>query len=152
VLYFGKKTWYKKSSGRTYSKQGSSSLTWDVVGRELATVDELSKLPPGNCILFLAGIGAFYSKLYDLKEHPNYKNLYEPRKRNMEKLYDHKKELQYGENADYKMLCDTGLSFAVPIERLKIEDVNDEELKLLVKNGVIGLNDLKIKIDMQDNQ
>lgn len=87
-----------------------------------------------------------------MKEHPNYKNLYEPRQHNIEKLYDHKRELQYGSSADYKILCDTGLSFAVPIERLKIEDVNDEELKSLVKNGVIGLNDLKIKIDMQDNQ
>lgn len=41
VTLLGKKTWYKKSSGRTFSRQGSSSHNWDVVGRELATIEEL---------------------------------------------------------------------------------------------------------------
>ncbi len=40
------------------------------------------KMPSGNCVLFIAGIGAFYSKLYNLKEHPNYSELYEPRENN----------------------------------------------------------------------
>lgn len=142
--YFGKKTWYKKSSGRTFSRQGSSSTNWDVVGRELATSDELSKMPSGNCVLFIAGIGAFYSKLYNLEEHPNYLDLYEPRQHNIQKLYNHKKELEYGINSEYKLLCDSGLSFAIPIEKLKIEDVNEAELKSLVKFGVVRLNDLKI--------
>lgn len=74
----GKKTWYKKSSGRTFSRQGSSSTNWDVVGRELATIDELAKLEKGYCVMFIANIGAFYSKLYDLTKHPNYKYIYEP--------------------------------------------------------------------------
>ena len=75
MLYYGKKTWYKKSSGRTFSRQGSSSTNWDLVGRELATLDELSKIPKGNCILFISTVGAFYSKLYNLKKHPNYADL-----------------------------------------------------------------------------
>lgn len=74
----GKKTWYKKSSGRTFARQGSSSQNWDVVGRELATIDELAKLEKGHCVLFIANIGAFYSKLYDLTKHPNYQYVYEP--------------------------------------------------------------------------
>ena len=74
----GKKTWYKKSSGRTFSKQGSSSTNWDVVGRELATIDELAKLEKGYCIMWIANIGAFYSKLYDLTKHPNYQYIFEP--------------------------------------------------------------------------
>ena len=68
VSLLGKKTWYKKSTGRTFSKQGSSSTNWDVVGRELATLDELSVMPSGYCVLFIARVGAFYSKLFDLKE------------------------------------------------------------------------------------
>lgn len=95
-------------------------------------------------MLFIAGIGAFYSKLYNLKEHPNYSDLYEPRANNIEKLYNHKKELQYGVNSEYKMLCDSGLSYAIPIEKLEIKDVNEAELKALVKFGVIELKDLKI--------
>lgn len=74
----GKKTWYKKSSGRTFSRQGSSSQNWDVVGRELATIDELAKIEKGHCVMFIANVGAFYSSLYDLTKHPNYQFIYEP--------------------------------------------------------------------------
>lgn len=74
----GKKTWYKKSSGRTFSRQGSSNQNWDVVGRELATIDELAKIEKGHCVLFIANIGAFYSQLYDLTKHHDYKYIYEP--------------------------------------------------------------------------
>lgn len=144
VSLLGKKTWYKKSSGRTYSKQGSSSTNWDIVGRELATLDELSKLPKGHCVLLISTVGAFYSKLYILQEHPNYNNLYEPWGNNKEKLYNHKKELEYQENSDYQLLFDSGLAFAQPIEKLKIENVNKKELKELYKTGVIQLEDFKI--------
>ena len=146
MLYFGKKTWYKKSTGRTFSKQGSSSTNWDIVGRELATLDELSKMPKGNCVLIISTIGAFYSKLYNLKEHPNYSMLYEPWTNNKEKLYNHKKELEYQENSDYKLLCDSGLTFAKIIEKVKIENVDKKELKSLMKLGVIQFDDLKINI------
>lgn len=145
VILLGKKTWYKKSSGRTYSRQGSSSINWDVVGRELATLDELSKMPSGNCVLFIAGIGAFYSELYNLKEHPNYSDLYEPREPNSQKEYNHKMELQYGENMDYRLLCDSGLTFAIPIEKPVIREVDKNDLKYLMQNGVIQFEDLVIK-------
>ena len=55
----GKKTWYKKSSGRTYSKQGSSSYNWDVVGRELVTVDELARMEKGYGVLLVSGMRPF---------------------------------------------------------------------------------------------
>lgn len=144
-LYFGKKTWYKKSTGRTFSRQGSSSTNWDVVGRELATLDELSKMQKGYCVLFISTVGAFFSKLYNLNEHPNYSDLYEPWSGNKEKLYNHKRELEYLENSSYKLLSDSGLSFAKPVENSKIEKVNEDELKKLLKSGVIQFEDLTIK-------
>ncbi len=144
VALLGKKTWYKKSTGRTFSRQGSSSTNWDVVGRELATLDELSKMPKGYCILFIATIGAFYSKLYNLKNHPNYSDLYDPWSEDKSKLYNHKQELEYQANSDYKLLYDTGLPFAKPIENTKIETVDKQELKELLKSGVIQFEDLKI--------
>lgn len=87
----GKKTWYKRSSGRTFSRQGSSSTNWDVVGRELATIDELAKIEKGYCVLFVANVGAFYSKLYDLSKHPNYQYIYEPwrNEETKEFMYNH---------------------------------------------------------------
>lgn len=142
VALLGKKTWYKKSTGRTFSRQGSSSTNWDVVGRELATLDELSKMQKGNCVLFISTVGAFYSKLYDLKQHPNYNDLYEPWSGNTNKLYNHRKELEYQENSNYKLLFDSGLSFARVIDNLKIEGVEENELKQLLKSGVIQFEDL----------
>ena len=134
VALLGKKTWYKKSTGRTFSRQGSSSTNWDVVGRELATLDELSKMPKGQCVLFISTIGAFYSKLYNLQEHPNYSNLYEPWLNNNDKLYNHKSELENNEDSDYKLLFDLGLPFAKPIEEVKIESVDSNEIDNLFKN------------------
>ena len=69
----------------------------------------------GYCVLFLSTIGAFYSKLYNLQEHPNYSELYEPWLKNTDKLYNHKKELEYEANSNYRLLCDSGLSFVEPI-------------------------------------
>ena len=145
VVLLGKKTWYKKATGRTFGRQGSSNTNWDIVGRELATVDELSKMKKGFCILIISTVGAFYSKLYELKEHPNYSDLYEPWAKNTEKLYDHKRELEYQKNSNYKLLSDSGLYFARPVENSKIEAVDKDELKELFKTGVIQFEDLKIK-------
>lgn len=142
VSLLGKKTWYKKSTGRTFSRQGSSSTNWDVVGRELATLDELSQMPKGNCVVFISTVGAFYSKLYNLKEHPNYSDLYEPWSGNKDKYYNHKKELEYQENSSYKLLCDSGLSFAKPLKNPQIERVDKEDLKEISRNGVMQFEDL----------
>lgn len=144
VALLGKKTWYKKATGRTFGRQGSSNTNWDIVGRELATVDELSKMKKGFCILIISTVGAFYSKLYNLQEHPNYSDLYEPWANNTEKLYDHKRELEYQKNSNYKLLSDSGLYFARPVENTKIEAVDKDELKELLKTGVIQFEDLKI--------
>ena len=46
-------------------------------------------------------------------------------------------------NSNYKLLCDLGLEFARPVEKLKIENVNDNELKKLYKTEVIQYEDLK---------
>lgn len=103
-------------------------------------------MPYGNCVLFISTIGAFYSKLYNLKEHPNYKNLYEPREHNIDKKYNHKKEMEYIQNTSYKLLVDSGLAFAEPQEYIKIENVDNNELNELLKNGVIQYEDLKMNI------
>ena len=101
-------------------------------------------MPKGNCILLLSTIGAFYSKLYNLNEHPHYSDLYESWSGNSEKLYNHKQELEYQENSNYKLLFDTGLHFAKPIAAPKIEGVSKNEVKDLLKSGIIQFEDLKI--------
>ena len=77
VSVLGKQTLYKKSTSRSYSRQGSSSTSWDVYGRELVTVDELAQMKAGHGILMMSGTHPFYSKLYDLESDPNYQLMWE---------------------------------------------------------------------------
>lgn len=85
----GKQTFDKANV--TISKSGSTS--YDTVGRELATVDELRQMPKGKCILLASGLPPFYSDVFDLEKHPDYHELYEPWKKgnpdNDAKYYDH---------------------------------------------------------------
>ena len=99
-------------------------------------------MPKGHCVLIISTIGAFYSKLYNLKEHPNYNDLYEPWSDNKQKAYNHKKELEYQENSSYKLLCDSGLFYARPLKFPTIEMVDNEEIKQISKAGVIQYEDL----------
>lgn len=138
VTILGKKTWYKKSSGRTFSRQGSSSLNWDVVGRELATIDELEKLKKGHCVLFIANIGAFYSELYDLKEHPDYKYLYEPWDSNTKKLeYKHNPSSHNEDRVEEveERLDSLGLPHSNVLPDIEIGTLSKEEEKYIKKYG-----------------
>lgn len=133
----GKKTWYKKSTNRTYSRQGSSGYTWDIHGRELATVDELAKMKKGECLLYLATIGPFFSKLYDLKTHPYYKYLYEPwDKSTIDNMYVHKINEMKTDVDEWKEIID-GLGFEdyEILPTPTIEQVNQTEQKLLEQDG-----------------
>lgn len=104
VAMLGKKTWYKKSSGKTYSRQGSSSLNWDVVGRELAFIDELKNLGIGKCVLFISNIGAFCSNVYDIKTHPYYSYMYDSweKEKTKKNLYVH--NLSNNQTEDEKLM------------------------------------------------
>ena len=94
----GKATYWTNNQSKSYGRNGSSSSAWSEVGRELATIDELSQLPKGYCILKISGMHMFYSKMYDLEKHPRYKYIYEPWKgndpENNKKEYNHLKVIR----------------------------------------------------------
>lgn len=69
----GKGTFDKKSSSRSRGKTGSSSQSYDKIGRELMTPDEIKKLPKKKCLLFVSGKPPFKSEKYDYSMHPYYK-------------------------------------------------------------------------------
>lgn len=69
----GKATFDKKSYSKSKGKQNSSSTSDDRFGRELLDPSEIRKLPKRKCLLFVAGMDAFYSNKYNYKKHPNYK-------------------------------------------------------------------------------
>lgn len=131
VTLLGKKTWYKKSSGRTFARQGSSNQNWDVVGRELATIDELKNLGYGNCVMFISNIGAFFSKLYDIKKHPYYPLMYDSWVPETKKyFYDHNGNKSDNEDEELEnIMKELGFDDYSVIPNPKIEEISDSELK-----------------------
>ena len=71
--WLGKATISMQTDGRTRGQSESYSQNNQRLGRELMTPSELATMPGDRCILQLRGLPPFYSKKYDLKEHPNYK-------------------------------------------------------------------------------
>ena len=62
-----------QTEGRSRGQSESDSQNTQRLGRELMTPSELATMPGDRCILQLRGLPPFYSKKYDLKQHPNYK-------------------------------------------------------------------------------
>ena len=79
--WLGKATISMQTDGRTRGQSESYSQNNQRVGRELMTPSELATMPGDRCILQLRGLPPFYSKKYDLKQHPNYKHTAEADKK-----------------------------------------------------------------------
>ena len=71
----GKETIDIANTGESRGKEVSHSLNYQKLGKDLASVDELSVLDGGKCILQLRGVRPFLSDKYDITKHPNYKYL-----------------------------------------------------------------------------
>ena len=71
--WLGKATISMQTEGRSKGQSESYSLNTQRLGRELMTPAELATMPGDRCILQLRGLPPFYSRKYDLKDHPNYK-------------------------------------------------------------------------------
>ncbi len=80
--WLGKATISMQTDGRTRGQSESYNENNQRVGRELMTPSELATMPGDRCILQLRGLPPFYSRKYDLKQHPNYKFTAEADKRN----------------------------------------------------------------------
>ena len=69
----GKGTFDKRSTSKSRGKSGSSSESFDKVGRELMTADEINKMPKKKCLFLVSGKAPFKSDKYDYSMHPYYK-------------------------------------------------------------------------------
>lgn len=69
----GKETVDTFNTSDTRGNSPSYGTTFQKMGHDLATVDELAVLDGGKCILQLRGVRPFMSDKYDLTQHPNYK-------------------------------------------------------------------------------
>lgn len=71
----GKETIDIANSSENRGKEVSHGLSYQKLGKDLASVDELAVLDGGKCILQLRGVRPFLSDKYDITKHPNYKYL-----------------------------------------------------------------------------
>jgi type IV secretion system protein VirD4 len=71
----GKETIDQQSINQTKGKQGSSSYNNAILGRELATLDELSAMDNNDCIVMVRGLHPFFTHKFDISNHPRYAEL-----------------------------------------------------------------------------
>lgn len=71
----GKMTIDSKVVNRSRGRSGSSSENFSILGRELMTADEVSRMPNEDCIIFIRGARPMYSKKYPIEKHKRYKEL-----------------------------------------------------------------------------
>ena len=69
----GKETIDSYNQSENRGSQISHGLSYQKLGKELMTQDELAVMDGGKCIFILRGVRPFLSGKYDLTRHPNYK-------------------------------------------------------------------------------
>lgn len=78
----GKETIDMFNTSDTRGSQRSYGINYQRLGKELMSMDELSVMDGGKCILQLRGVRPFFSDKYDITKHPNYKYLSDFDKKN----------------------------------------------------------------------
>jgi len=78
----GKETIDLANTSENRGKEVSHGLSYQKLGKDLATVDELAVLDGSKCILQLRGVRPFLSDKYDITKHPNYKYLSDANEKN----------------------------------------------------------------------
>ncbi|WP_432764867.1 VirD4-like conjugal transfer protein, CD1115 family, partial [Hungatella hathewayi] len=71
----GRETIDSFNTSENRGTQVSHGLTYQKLGKELMTQDEIAVMDGGKCILQLRGVRPFLSDKYDITKHPNYKYL-----------------------------------------------------------------------------
>ena len=78
----GRETIDSFNTSENRGTQVSHGLTYQKLGKELMTQDEIAVMDGGKCILQLRGVRPFLSNKYDITKHPNYKYLSDFDKKN----------------------------------------------------------------------
>jgi type IV secretion system protein VirD4 len=78
----GKETIDSFNTSENRGTQVSHGRSFQKLGKELMTQDELAVMDGGKCILQVRGVRPFFSDKYDIMKHPNYKYLADADKKN----------------------------------------------------------------------
>ena len=96
----GKETIDSFNTSDTRGNSPSYGTSFQKLGHELLSRDELAVLDGGKCILQLRGVRPFLSDKYDLTQHPNYRltSDYDPKNTfDIEKYLNRKEKIQPGD-------------------------------------------------------
>ena len=96
----GKETIDSFNTSDTRGNSPSYGTTFQKMGHELLSRDELAVLDGGKCILQLRGVRPFLSDKYDLTQHPNYRltSDYDPKNTfDIEKYLNRKEKIHPGD-------------------------------------------------------
>ena len=96
----GKETIDSFNTSDTRGNSPSYGTSFQKLGHELLSRDELAVLDGGKCILQLRGVRPFLSDKYDLTQHPNYKltSDYDPKNTfDIEKYLNRKEKIRPGD-------------------------------------------------------
>lgn len=108
----GKATIEVMNTSENKGSQGSYTKSYQALGRELMTPEEIRTMPRNWCLLMISGVAPFYSRKYNLKNHPNY----------------HLVEAEGGKPFDYDRRAEQ--SFADFISNVKDVSVIDDPQKI----------------------
>lgn len=88
----GKTTIDNRNINESKGQNGSYSLNYQILGRDLITPDEVGRLEGTECILSIRGERPFKSRKFAIEKHRRYKQLSDYNKEN---IYDVSKKLEY---------------------------------------------------------
>jgi traG/traD family protein len=146
----GKETIDQLSVNQTKGKQGSSSYNNAIMGRELATIDELTTMDNNNCIVMVRGLYPFFTNKFNLSEHPRYAELGEDWKPNAEKgeaasdnpyvyYLDRYVETQSEtEFIDFSEFIDTGEAVGSDTLKLRFVTSDDEGAEIALPESIMS--------------
>jgi type IV secretion system protein VirD4 len=117
--WLGKATISMQTEGRSRGQSESYNQNTQRLGRELMTPSELATMPGDKCILQLRGLPPFFSKKYDLKQHPNYRYTAEADK--TKNAFDLHKLINRRRRPGLNEVCEV-YEAAVPEDALTAED------------------------------
>ena len=117
--WLGKATISMQTEGRSRGQSESYNQNTQRLGRELMTPAELATMPGDKCILQLRGLPPFYSRKYDLKQHPNYRYTAEADK--TKNAFDLDRLINRRRRPGLNEVCEV-YEAAVPADALTAED------------------------------
>ena len=126
--WLGKSTISMQTDGRTRGQSESYSQNTQRLGRELMTPSELATMPGDRCILQLRGLPPFYSRKYDLKQHPNFKYTAEADKKNafdLDRLINRNRRPGLNEVCEVHEVCVPDEALEYDEDILNYDDLND---------------------------